>query len=169
MLPACLRQTAVVRAAARFPRKQRLQSGGDLAGRLERVFPYSIDSPALSAKNRPDFLIAALVAGDFRIPVPQARLGHPAMSLATVPEAPIDEHSEALVAKKEVGSAEKRLMAAPASDAMSAEDGGQLQLGIFVARRADGSHDLRARRPRRVNLLRRHRLSQEASQEVSAS
>jgi len=88
--------------------------------RLERVFPYSIDSPALSAKNRPDFLIAALVAGDFRIPVPQARLGHPAMSLATVPEAPVDEHSKALAAKKEVGSARKGLVTSPTSDVVGA-------------------------------------------------
>jgi len=40
-----------------------------LVRRLERVFPYSIDSPALSAEERFDLLIAALVASDFRIPV----------------------------------------------------------------------------------------------------
>ena len=66
------------------------------------------------------------------------------MLRATVPETAVNEDSDALVLKDEVGATGQRLVSPPAGDARGTQDGRQFQLSVFVASRADGGHDLRA-------------------------
>jgi hypothetical protein len=58
-----------------------------------------------------------------------------------VPKAPIDEYRDAFFVEYEIRTPWQRRMAPPASDAMRAQNPGELQLGVFIAARANCSHD----------------------------
>jgi hypothetical protein len=53
--------------------------------------------------------------------------------MAAVPEATIHENSEPLLAKNEIGLAGQRLLPPPASNAVGAENSGELEFRVFVA------------------------------------
>jgi hypothetical protein len=61
-----------------------------------------------------------------------------------MPEAVINEYCKALAAENEIGVPRHRLVSPPAGDAGDPQNGRELQLGGFVASRANSSHDLRA-------------------------
>jgi hypothetical protein len=84
------------------------------------------------------------VAGDFVLPILAVSTGHTAVPWAAVPEAAVNEDSQALTAENEVGAARERLVATPAGDAGGTQDGNQLEFGGFIATRADSGHDFGA-------------------------
>jgi hypothetical protein len=61
-----------------------------------------------------------------------------------MPEAAVNEDGEAGSAEDEIRVAWDGLVPAPTGDVSSAEDGCELQLGVSIPTRADGSHDLAA-------------------------
>jgi hypothetical protein len=69
---------------------------------------------------------------------------HPKMPAAAVPEATVNEDSDALRPENEVGVTGEWLVSPPASNAGSTQNGRQFQFRVFVATGADGGHDLRA-------------------------
>jgi hypothetical protein len=66
------------------------------------------------------------------------------MPAASVPEAAIHEDGEPLRTEGKIRAAREELIAAPACDAVPAENGDEPELGVLVAGGADGGHDLRA-------------------------
>lgn len=66
------------------------------------------------------------------------------MPAATVPETAVDKDGEAGAAENEIGFAGEVLVAPPAGDARSAENGNEPELGVAVAARADRCHHLGA-------------------------
>jgi hypothetical protein len=61
-----------------------------------------------------------------------------------VPEAAINEDRETGAPEDKIGMAWERLVAAPAGDVRGAENGGELQLGSFVAFRAHAGFKVRS-------------------------
>jgi len=108
------------------------------------VLPQPDDGPACGAEGAFDIVVALSVAAEFGEPVCAVAARLAAVLRATMPEAAVNEDGEALAPKDEIGMAWHGLVSAPAGDAGSAEDGNQLQLGGFVAARADRGHDLAA-------------------------
>jgi len=103
--------------------------------------PYSKDSPTEYSKNAAIEPVTCGVAGDFTFPIHVIILWHTAMPRATMPEAPINEDGHAFAAENEVGAAGNGLVAPPAGDPMSPQDGHQFQFGLFISLRPNGSHD----------------------------
>jgi hypothetical protein len=62
---------------------------------------------------------------------------------ATVPEAAIYKNHDVLLQEYEIGFAGQRQVPPPTFDSMRPENGCQLQFGVFVAFRPNGSHHLR--------------------------
>ena len=106
--------------------------------------PNAENTPALGAKEPGCATVAGAVAGDFVLPIFAVSLGHAAVPTATVPEAAVHEDGYALAPENKVGMAWEWLVPPPATDAGSAQDGHQSQLGVFVAARVYRGHDLRA-------------------------
>jgi hypothetical protein len=121
------------------------QAGSDAKGnfvwRSKRVAPNAENSPAKFAKQPGNSTVAGGVAGDFAFPILAVSAGHAVVPRAAMPETTVNKDSQALTAENEVGTANERLVATPACDAGGAHDGDQLQLGGFIAARADGGHD----------------------------
>ena len=86
----------------------------------------------------------AVLRAILRCQVLAISLWHPTVPAAAVPKATVNEDSEPGAPKDEVGPAWEALVTTPAGDSLGTEDGRELQLGGFVAARADGGHDLAA-------------------------
>ena len=108
------------------------------------MLPDSVHPPAAMLKKSSDLEIPGLVAGDLGLPISGPRFWHPAVGAASVPETAVHEYRETGAAEDKIGASGDWLVPAPAGDAGGAEHRGELQLGGFVAARADGSHDLAA-------------------------
>src|SRR5256885_2133233 len=67
------------------------------------MFPYAINPPSCPAQQSPNVFIALFIAGNFGLPILGARLRHPAVSPAAMPEAAVNKDREAAGGEGEVG------------------------------------------------------------------
>jgi hypothetical protein len=66
--------------------------------------PYADHAPSSDAEQLANAPVSFLVACDFKAPVLAIVAGHPAVPSAAVPETAVNENSEALVSKDEIGA-----------------------------------------------------------------
>jgi hypothetical protein len=95
------------------------------------------------AQNAIYFLVSAFVTLQLGQPVILIAAWLAAMLGTTVPKTTIYEHGKALFQKNEIGITGQRLVSAPTFDSVRTKNGCQLQFGVFIAFRSDGSHHLR--------------------------
>lgn len=110
----------------------------------EGVFPDAEDAPALLAEGAADEAVALAVAADFLAPESPVALRHPAVLGATMPETAVHEDGQPGGAEEEIGFAEEGLAAAPAGEAVGAEDPDEREFGVPVAVGTDAGHEVGA-------------------------
>jgi hypothetical protein len=89
------------------------------------MFPDAENSPASVAKQPGCATVTGSVAGNFVLPILAVSPGHAAVPTAAMPEAAINEKSEALAGENEVGAAGQWLVPPPAGDVGGAQNGRQ--------------------------------------------
>jgi len=95
------------------------------------------------AQGSCDLSVSLLVAGKLLAPVRPVRLGRVAASGASVPEAPVDEHRDALSLEEEVGRARDFIRAdSPTDKSISDKVRSKAQLCGRVGARLDRPHVL---------------------------
>jgi len=80
------------------------------------------------------------ISSNFVLPIQSIIVWHPKMPAAAVPEAPVNEDSEAFTAKDKIRATWQRLVTPPACNMVGAENCDQFQLRVSVPFRTDGSH-----------------------------
>ncbi len=113
----------------------------------EIVLPEANDLPTKRAQVNFYTPIPSGIFSQFKRP--KKSIGRRSSSVlgAAVPKAPIDKNGEALPLEDEIGAAWDWLVAPPSSNTCGTKNGGQFQLGGFIATRADCGHYLRALMP----------------------
>jgi hypothetical protein len=90
-----------------------------------------------------DGTIASGISKEFVFPVGEVGFWAPAVFGTSMPETAVDEDDEALGAKGEIGLAEERHAAAPASDSVGSKNFGECEFCVFVTPAANLGHDAR--------------------------
>jgi hypothetical protein len=126
------------RKKGEFFEEEGMAAGGEV------VFPDAEDAPAAGAEFAGDEAVAGGVGGEFFAPEGGVVFGLGGVFGTAVPKATVHKYGEAELGEDEVGFAEDRLMASPAGDAVSAEQGSQGQLGFLVSTPANAGHHLGA-------------------------
>jgi hypothetical protein len=106
--------------------------------------PHTKNAPTGLAQSAIGQAVSRSVSGDFVFPIRPIVVRHPKMPAAAVPEASVNEDSEAFAAKDEIRASWQRLVSPPASNPVCAENCDQFQLSACVSFRADCSHYPRA-------------------------
>jgi len=110
-------------------------------GFLQLAFPDDDDCPAFGFQLAPDFLVALLVTGDFRLP--KLRVGFRDVGVlavfVTMPETAVDEDDRTVFGKDEVRGAGETLVVNSVAEAFLPESMAQPQLR-FCGSGVDGSH-----------------------------
>jgi hypothetical protein len=107
------------------------------------VLPDSQDMPTLLTQGFCNQTVATFVCREFFLPKRPVVDGRVGMLRAAMPKTSVHEDDDAVLAEREVGFSEKRLMSSPAGDAVGAKKRGKHKLGFLVSTSANARHHFR--------------------------
>jgi hypothetical protein len=100
--------------------------------RTQLVFPNPENSPTVFAKGSANKQITSLVCREFVVPESRIVLGQRPVLWATMPEAAVHKHGNALLWKHEIGLAEFGLISSPSGNLVRSQQAHQCLFCAFV-------------------------------------